>query len=123
VDNKFGGVHMAEIKVVFLSEGFVGFLVGEGIFLLTLDVVVPLVKLSAIVPAGQGMDGQDLQCKLEGKELIVFSNGEPFYTFKLSDEALRRLEVLADLIDDARFVSYLSALKKDQSKDQGETRE
>ncbi len=89
-----------------------GLLDREGVLLIPLSVVIPLVKLGVRVPLGtvqEGeMKGRELFGELVGDELVLVVDGERIKVYKLSEESLKRLSVFADMLDDQRFLSLLS---------------
>jgi hypothetical protein len=102
-------------RVVFLhSEDFtgLGILDREGVLVIPLPVVIPLVKLGVRVPLGVWQDGemkgQQVFGELVGDELVLLVDGKRIKVYKLSEESLKRLSVFADMLDDQRFLSLLS---------------
>ncbi len=102
-------------RVIFLqTEEWVGLglLDREGVLLIPLSVVIPLVKLGVRVPLGtvqEGeMKGRELFGELVGDELVLLVEGRKIKVYKLSEESLRRLSVFADMLDDQRFLNFLS---------------
>jgi hypothetical protein len=101
-------------RVIFLqTEDFtgLGLLDREGVLLIPLSVVIPLVKLGVRVPLGtvqEGeMAGRELFGELVGDELTLLVDGKRVKVYKLSEENLKRLSVFADMVDDQRFLSLL----------------
>jgi hypothetical protein len=101
-------------RVIFLqTEEWVGLglLDREGLLLIPLSVVIPLVKLGVRVPLGtvqEGeMKGRELFGELVGDELVLLVDGKRIKVYKLSEESLKRLSVFADMLDDQRFLSLL----------------
>jgi hypothetical protein len=101
-------------RVIFLqTEEFtgLGLLDREGVLLIPLPVVIPLVKLGVRVPLGtveEGeMQGKELFGELVGDELVLLVDGKKIKVYKLSEESLKRLSVFADMLDDQRFLSFL----------------
>ncbi len=102
-------------RVIFLqTEEFtgLGLLDREGILVIPLSVVIPLVKLGVRVPLGtvqEGeMKGRELFGELVGDELALLVDGKRIKVYKLSEESLKRLSVFADMLDDQRFLNFLS---------------
>jgi hypothetical protein len=102
-------------RVIFLqTEDFtgLGLLDREGVLVIPLSVVIPLVKLGVRVPLGtvqEGeMKGRELFGELVGDELVLLVDGHRIKVYKLSEESLKRLSVFADMLDDQRFLSLLS---------------
>ncbi len=102
-------------RVIFLqTEEWVGLglLDREGILVIPLSVVIPLVKLGVRVPLGtvqEGeMKGRELFGELVGDELALLVDGKRIKVYKLSEESLKRLSVFADMLDDQRFLNFLS---------------
>jgi hypothetical protein len=101
-------------RVIFIrTEDFtgLGLLDREGVLLIPLSVVIPLVKLGVRVPLGtvqEGeMAGRELFGELVGDELVLLVDGKRIKVYKLSEESLKRLSVFADMLDDQRFLSLL----------------
>ncbi len=101
-------------RVIFLqTEEFtgLGLLDREGVLLIPLSVVIPLVKLGVRVPLGTVQEGEmkglELFGELVGDELVLLVDGKRIKVYKLSEESLRRLSVFADMLDDQRFLSLL----------------
>ncbi len=101
-------------RVIFLqTEDFIGLglLNREGILVIPLSVVIPLVKLGVRVPLGtvqEGeMKGRELFGELVGDELVLLVDGKRIKVYKLSEESLKRLSAFADMLDDQRFLSLL----------------
>ncbi len=102
-------------RVIFLqTEEWVGLglLDREGVLVIPLSVVIPLVKLGVRVPLGtvqEGeMKGRELFGELVGDELALLVDGKKIKVYKLSEESLKRLSVFADMLDDQRFLNFLS---------------
>ena len=102
-------------RVIFLhTEDFtgLGLLDREGILVIPLSVVIPLVKLGVRVPLGTVQEGEvrgkELFGELVGDELALLVDGKRVKVYKLSEDSLRRLSVFADMLDDQRFLSLLS---------------
>ena len=102
-------------RVIFLhTEDFtgLGLLDREGILVIPLSVVIPLVKLGVRVPLGtvqEGeMKGRELFGELVGDELALLVDGKRVKVYKLSEDSLKRLSVFADMLDDQRFLNLLS---------------
>ena len=102
-------------RVIFVqTEDFtgLGILDREGVLLIPLYVVIPLVKLGVRVPLGtvqEGeMKGKELFGELAGEELVLLVDGRRIKVYKLSEESLKRLSVFADMLDDQRFLNLLS---------------
>jgi hypothetical protein len=101
-------------RVIFLhTEDWtgLGLLDREGVLVIPLSVVIPLVKLGVRVPLGtvqEGeMKGRELFGELVGDELVLLVDGRKIKVYKLSEESLLRLSVFADMLDDQRFLSLL----------------
>jgi len=88
-----------------------GLLDREGVLLIPLFAVIPLVKLGVRVPLGtvqEGeMQGRELFGELVGDELMLVVDGKRIKVYKLSEESLKRLSVFADMLDDQRFLNLL----------------
>jgi len=102
-------------RVIFLhTEDFtgLGLLDREGILVIPLSVVIPLVKLGVRVPLGTVQEGEvrgkELFGELVGDELALLVDGKRVKVYKLSEDSLKRLSVFADMLDDQRFLSLLS---------------
>jgi hypothetical protein len=102
-------------RVIFLqTEDFtgLGLLDREGVLAIPLPVIIPLVKLGVRVPLGVLQDGEmkgkELFGELVGDELVLLVEGKRIKVYKLSEESLKRLSVFADMLDDQRFLSFLS---------------
>jgi len=101
--------------VIFLhTEDFtgLGLLDREGILVIPLSVVIPLVKLGVRVPLGTVQEGEvrgkELFGELVGDELALLVDGKRVKVYKLSEDSLKRLSVFADMLDDQRFLNLLS---------------
>jgi hypothetical protein len=101
-------------RVIFVqTEDFtgLGLLDREGVLVIPLPVVIPLVKLGVRVPLGTVQDGEmkgrELFGELVGDELVLLVDGKRIKVYKLTEESLRRLSVFADMVDDQRFLSLL----------------
>jgi|YNPBryulayer2012_1023412.scaffolds.fasta_scaffold13402_2 hypothetical protein len=102
-------------RVIFLhTEDFtgLGLLDREGILVIPLSVVIPLVKLGVRVPLGTVQEGEvrgkELFGELVGDELALLVDGKRVKVYKLSEDSLKRLSVFADMLDDQRFLNLLS---------------
>jgi len=102
-------------RVIFLqTEDWtgLGLLDREGVLVIPLPVVIPLVKLGVRVPLGEWQDGEmkghQVFGELVGDELILLVDGKRIKVYKLSEESLNRLSVFADMLDDQRFLNLLS---------------
>jgi len=88
-----------------------GLLDREGVLVIPLYVVIPLVKLGVRVPLGtvqEGeMKGRELFGELVGDELVLSVEGKRIKVYKLTEESVKRLSVFADMVDDQRFLSLL----------------
>jgi len=101
-------------RVIFLqTEDFtgLGLLDREGVLVIPLYVVIPLVKLGVRVPLGTVQEGEfkgrELFGELVGDELVLLVDGKRIKVYKLTEESLKRLSVFADMVDDQRFLSLL----------------
>jgi hypothetical protein len=101
-------------RVIFLqTEDFtgLGLLDREGVLVIPLYVVIPLVKLGVRVPLGTVQEGEfkgrELFGELVGDELVLSVDGKRIKVYKLTEESLKRLSVFADMVDDQRFLSLL----------------
>jgi hypothetical protein len=102
-------------RVIFLhTEDFtgLGMLDREGILVIPLSVVIPLVKLGVRVPLGTVQEGEvrgkELFGELVGDELVLLVDGKRVKVYKLSEDSLKRFFVFADMLDDQRFLNLLS---------------
>ncbi|NAZ24079.1 MAG: hypothetical protein GU346_06475 [Thermocrinis sp.] len=101
-------------RVIFLqTEDFtgLGLLDREGVLVIPLYVVIPLVKLGVRVSLGTVQEGEfkgrELFGELVGDELVLSVDGKRIKVYKLTEESLKRLSVFADMVDDQRFLSLL----------------
>jgi hypothetical protein len=101
-------------RVIFMqTEDFtgLGLLDREGVLVIPLYVVIPLVKLGVRVPLGTVQEGEfkgrELFGELVGDELVLSVEGKRIKVYKLTEESLKRLSVFADMVDDQRFLSLL----------------
>jgi len=101
-------------RVIFLqTEDFtgLGLLDREGVLVIPLPVVIPLVKLGVRVPLGLWQDGEmkgrELFGELVGDELVLLVDGHRIKVYRLSEESFKRLSVFADMLDDQRFLNLL----------------
>jgi len=101
-------------RVIFMqTEDFtgLGLLDREGVLVIPLYVVIPLVKLGVRVPLGTVQEGEfkgrELFGELVGDELVLSVDGKRIKVYKLTEESLKRLSVFADMVDDQRFLSLL----------------
>jgi hypothetical protein len=102
-------------RVIFLhTEDFtgLGLLDREGVLVIPLSVVIPLVKLGVRVPLGTVQEGEargrELFGELVGDELALLVDGKRVKVYKLSEDSLKRFFVFADMLDDQRFLNLLS---------------
>jgi hypothetical protein len=88
-----------------------GLLDREGVLVIPLYVVIPLVKLGVRVPLGTVQEGEfkgkELFGELVGDELVLSVEGKRIKVYKLTEESLKRLSVFADMVDDQRFLNLL----------------
>jgi hypothetical protein len=101
-------------RVIFMqTEDFtgLGLLDREGVLVIPLYVVIPLVKLGVRVPLGTVQEGEfkgrELFGELVGDELVLSVEGKRIKVYKLTEESLKRLSVFADMVDDQRFLNLL----------------